>query len=233
MKAILITGTSSGLGRALFDILYKKPVYLLCVSRRFLAYQKEIAAKRNTLRLITCDLSKPEMLARISLPTEIPFGRINELLFINNAAVVEPLGAIGALNEAKLLESIQVNMTSPIMLVNSLLSIQRKTELKITILNISTGASQRPIVGWAMYCATKSGIGMFFDVLREQAQGNANIEVHSMDPGVLDTKMQRHIRRLTADIFPLKQYFLDLKKHGKLLAPHAVARKILREHIKV
>jgi short-subunit dehydrogenase len=57
MKTTILTGTSGGLGKALFDCLQQERVYLICVSRRFLPYQRE-AAENNSdnTKLITCDL---------------------------------------------------------------------------------------------------------------------------------------------------------------------------------
>ena len=51
--------------------------------------------------------------------------------------------------------------------------------------------------------------------------------IEAIDPGVMDTSMQKTLRKSTLKDFPEKDYFVELKRDGKLKNPNEVARDIL------
>jgi benzil reductase ((S)-benzoin forming) len=235
MKAVVITGTSSGLGRAMFDLLYDKPVYLVCIARRFLPYQVSASkGRRGFVKLIKHDLARVNtLLAKCNLPKTLAAKKCDEVIFVSNAGTVEPICAIGGMDERAIIESASVNLVAPVLLANALLAPGVLRGAKASLLNISTGAAVRPIEGWPMYCATKAGIRMFFDVLREQCRGRPDITVHNIDPGVMDTDMQRRIRLSEKAEFPMRDHFKSLKKEGVLLPPVVAAKAIIKKYIRV
>ena len=52
--------------------------------------------------------------------------------------------------------------------------------------------------GWALYCATKAGGEMFFNVLASQVNGDGRVTLANVDPGQMHTGMQADIRRAAA-----------------------------------
>ncbi len=225
MKTVIITGTSSGLGKDLFDCLYQSRVILVCISRRFLAYQQKLAKKLNNVILITQDLSKINQSEINKLFSQ---NQWKDIIIINNAGVINPINKIGKFSSLEVVSSINVNFLSPILLINSLIKYQPKA--KITVLNITSGAATKPIPGWAMYCSTKAGMKMFASVLAKQ---NKNIAVYNLDPGVMDTNMQKIIRNSNYDSFPSKKYFINLQKQGRLSFPKTIAQNLIKKYIKI
>lgn len=234
MKVIVLTGTSSGLGKAFFDLLCNEPFYLICLSRRFLPYQEDLATKRKKdIELLIHDLSKvDDFHYESSLSDNLPSEKIDEIIFINNAGVIEPIAGIGKLNRESILKSVNVNLVNPILITNTLSRICRSLGAKLKVLNISTGAADRPIEGWSMYCATKAGSKMFFEVLREEVNKDVNVSIYHIDPGVMNTKMQEEIRSSGKDDFPLHDYFVNLKNKKQLAQPKEVAENIIDTFIK-
>ena len=104
---------------------------------------------------------------------------IDEVVFINNAAAVEPIGKIGELDADELVIANQVNLTAAMLLTNALFAVPQVANgpLKIKVLNISSGAAKRTIGGWAVYCAAKAGNEMFYDVLAEQFADDDRVSV--------------------------------------------------------
>lgn len=233
VKIIIITGTSSGLGKAFFDLVTKKNSFtLLCISRRFLPYQVKIANDNSKVHLLEMDLNdiaaNLKMLEN-ALITSGLLSAADHVLFINNASMIEPIDKIGSLNVQVVVKAINVNFLAPILLTNLLTAQQELINYKLTIINISSGAASRPIVGWGMYCSTKAAAKMFFNVLGEQFMDNSNISVKSIDPGVLDTTMQETIRSSEGQQFPLSDYFNKLKEDGELRRPEQVAADVLSD----
>ena len=160
----------------------------------------------------------------------MPFEYISEIIFINNAGIVEPIDKIGKLDEGMIYNSIYVNFLAPALFTNKIIA---RKDLKITILNISSGAANKPFEGWAMYCSTKAGFKMFTEVLLAENQKNDQINVFNIDPGVMDTDMQRKIRDSNFEKFPLHNDFVKFKTDGRLAPAEKVAREIVIKYINI
>ncbi len=87
----------------------------------------------------------------------------------------------------------------------------------LTFVNISSGAANRAISNWSLYCSSKAFIEMFFNVAEKEYERH---RFFNIDPGVMDTNMQKSIR--DSD-FPDLSDFQKLEKEGKLRATKDVA----------
>ena len=233
MKTVIITGTSNGLGKAFFDIFSKEAVNLICISRRFLEYQKSISESRRPV-LLEYDLNDTHSALLDELSSILQGNNsTDDIVFINNAGVIEPMGNIGHLEVEKIRNAVNVNVVSPILILNCLMKVVHKKDRKLQIINITSGAAKHPIAGWGMYCATKAALKMFCDVLNEQCKDNPNVSMCNIDPGVMDTTMQEKIRGINAAEFPSLSYFCELKNSGDLKKSETVAEKIISENIKL
>ncbi|WP_134685745.1 SDR family NAD(P)-dependent oxidoreductase [Brevibacillus migulae] len=232
-KAVFVTGTSNGLGKALFELLAAENHSLFCIARRFLPEQIELASQSNhDIRLFQADLRDSAQLPTASdMNAFLQDKEISEVVLIHNAAVIEPIGAVGTLDPQQITEAIQVNLTAPILLSNTLFSLQAAETLPVKVLFISSGAAKNLKDGWALYCSTKAGGEMFFNVLAEQVKDQKRISVHNVNPGVMDTEMQKTIRSATDVHFPTLERFVRLKEEGQLAQPHDVARSIIRDYL--
>lgn len=230
-KAIIITGVSSGLGEALFDQLIEHKVRLCCISRQFLPKQIDYAKNNKHIVLLSCNLSALSEVEK-TLPAAIEFiSDSDEVIFINNAATIEPIGMIGALAQKSLVEAAHTNMVSPMLLANALCGV--KQVCAFSVIDISSGAAHTPIAGWSTYCATKAAMQMFFEVLQLQPTKDKKITVHSFDPGVMDTNMQKEIRESDMASFPEVEEFREYKNNDELRDPKVVAAELIGKYIHV
>lgn len=221
MKLVVLVGFSKGLGKAIFDQLLKglKPGEreLLALGRKtkdFPQYNSVIYQEADLLKDDCWD----------SLSQYIPSNTESLDLFIN-ASVIEPIAVVGSLDSYQLESAVKVNYISPMKLVNQLLFLQQKGKFTLNIFNISSGASSRPIEGWALYCSTKAAFKMFLDVADAEAQDILHIT--HIDPGVIDTDMQRTIRSKSNKEMKNVQQFRALSHSNKLKSPQEAARDVL------
>lgn len=233
MKAVIVTGTSSGLGKSLIDLLQHQPVDLFCIARRFLPEQNELVEVSNrNIRLFQADLRDHSQLPRIEdFHHFLDRSEIDEIILIHNAAVVEPIGAVGQLDEQEITVALSVNLIAPILLTNTLLALPKVQEAKLTVVNVSSGAAKRPKDGWAVYCATKAGTEMFFDSFAMQYENDPRVSIHNFDPGIMDTSMQATIRSKTDVHFPQLERFINFKLDGQLTLPDEVAQQIITQFV--
>lgn len=228
MRVSLITGVSRGLGAALCDQLYAAGDCVVGIGRSFTAAQREQAGERLVLR--QAELSHPETLPAQTELAGLLAGATTAAL-IHNAAVVTPIGALGALPPAEVSSAVAVNLTAPMLLTNAFLG-ALPPELPATVLFVSSGAAHRPVAGWSVYGASKRGGEAFFEAVAEQV-GDRPVTVASVNPGVMDTGMQQAIREVAAgdDWFPEGDRFLSLHDHGDLPDPANVAAALIAEYL--
>jgi len=233
MKTIVLTGTSGGLGQAFFDLLTATDARLLCISRRFLPYQQQLAnGHKQRIVLLQKDLRGVQ-----ELPTAAEFADFldgtdsEEVIFIHNAGVVEPIGAIGELDQAQMADAVHVNLIAPMVMTNAFLAAISAASCKVKVLYISSGAAKRVIDGWSVYCAAKAGAEMFMDALASQYKNDDRYVVANINPGVMDTEMQRKIRGSSDVFFPERERYVKIKEEGKLPSAEEVARRILAEYV--
>ena len=227
MKLAIITGTSQGLGKALFDQLIVKNIFVISISRRFSDKQLELQKEKKCL-LIRLDLKRVtnKILENKFLSVSKNIKK-TQIYYFNNAFVLSPTGLIGNLDENELRTAIQINIISSVLLVNFILQTFKAHHLHLV--NISSGAAKRAIIGWPIYCSTKSANEMFFDVLKQQSSNNPKIKVFNIRPGVINTNMQKQIRSLPKNKFPFVNTFKEYHKTGKLASSSDVAKRILKE----
>ncbi len=232
MAATVVTGVSRGLGAALFDGLTRHGHRVLAIGRRFTGAQRALAEKEpGRVRLRTADLSDPTaVVGRDELADFLDADDDGPAILIHNAGSVEPVGAVGTLDTARIADTAAVNLVAPMQLTNEFLAATGSAR-PVRILYVSSGAAARPIGGWATYCATKAGAEMFFATLAEQYAGQDRVRVANVNPGVMDTDMQAVLRGHGDVYFPTHARFIGLAERGELPSPITVAGDILRTQL--
>jgi len=209
-------------------LLERQQHRLLLVARRFDARQTE-AARQNPeeVHLVQSDLRNPE-LTTIESTLRKCINGVSRVVFVCNAAVVTPIGPARDLPVDELSASITVNFTSCMQLTIAILKAAGSAKASVRVLNITSGAALRPVAGWSVYCSTKAGLRMFFDVISSETAGSHEaFTVAHIDPGVIDTKMQAAIRAASKEGFPRHQEFVEMHLTGKLRSPEVAAHEIL------
>ncbi|WP_103069043.1 SDR family NAD(P)-dependent oxidoreductase [Aquimarina sediminis] len=226
MKLVLITGINKGLGEALFNHLITNGNYrIIGISRGITQKQQELLKEGKFIyvKMDLLDLNNPEQDLKI-----LEFlDKAEEVFYINNAATISPINKIGAFKNNEIKQLLHLNTFVPIVITNYLF--REASGKKISIINISSGAANSPIVGWSLYCASKAANEMFFRTLKAQEEENIKINVVSIDPGVVDSGMQGIIRTVDDSVFPRVNDFIELKNKNELQTPEAAALKIIKQ----
>jgi hypothetical protein len=222
-KAI-VTGHSRGLGEAIAADLLSRGIAVLGLSR---ATNDALAARYpGLLQQTALNLSdtahlhawlQTGALARFTEGAE-------RVLVVNNAGVVQPMGAAGGLDGVQLALAISLNVTAPLLLVNAVVACTGDT-VQRRVLHVSSGAGRKPYAGWSVYCAAKAALDMH--ARASQIDGVPGLLISSVAPGVIDTDMQADIRAAGEDDFPLRERFEAMKREGLLESPPQVAHKLV------
>jgi NAD(P)-dependent dehydrogenase (short-subunit alcohol dehydrogenase family) len=155
-------------------------------------------------------------------------GTVRRAVLINNAGVVQPVGPLARNDPAALVNSVQVNLLAPLLLMRWFAAQAAPRAATAAIINISSGAGRRPIAGWTAYCASKAGLDMASRVVADEAAASGTpLTVTSLSPGIVDTGMQAAIRATSIADFPSVERFQALYAEGALTDPKVIAERIL------
>ncbi|WP_026694036.1 (S)-benzoin forming benzil reductase [Peribacillus kribbensis] len=227
MAYAVVTGASKGLGKAAASKLIQNHISLIAVSRSENEDLKKMAEEQGTdYRFYPCDLSNPEETERtFNEIADFLFANENEIIYlIHNAGIVEPIDRVGRLESHQVQKSIQINLTSPITISDLFIRRAEGHSAELRIMNITSGAGERPVHGWSIYGSTKAALNLFTQAAALEAENRgANIKINAFSPGIMDTDMQGVIRSSSKESFNDVETFQNYKDQDQLRSPETVA----------
>lgn len=179
-KTILITGASSGIGRATALICSKLGARVIITARN-----KEKLNETFSLlagdghQIFTCDMQYEEQLN--DLVSNLP-----ELQGLVNNAGTTVTAPVQFIKEESLKHILQINSISPILLLQKLLKKKLLKRGASVVFTSSMAAKGEVTPGNSMYCASKGAISTFVEcaALELAAKG---IRVNAVCPGMTET----------------------------------------------
>jgi benzil reductase ((S)-benzoin forming) len=219
MNFYYITGTSRGLGKALAEhYLAAGP------DNKVIGISRTESISHPNYEHYSVDLTDVNQAKVFHFP---PHHNAKRVVLINNAGMIGMIKPGGKMSADSLIESYHVNLVSPSLLINSFMNTYEASNAEKIIVNVSSGAGKYPIGGWAGYCAAKAGIDLFSRVIQEEQKEafGYKFRIHSVAPGVVDTRMQEEIRSADPVDFARLTDFINYKIEDQLAHPELVARK--------
>lgn len=230
MKLAIITGVSRGLGEVTAKLLMTKGFHIIGVSRSKRDLQNIAHENNVTYTHFGCDLGNLTEVNNLCLKiTDIlTKEQPKKCYLVNNAAVLQPIDQVMNISSDDFAYHVQVNTTTPIVLMNHCLRETYQKNIAFTGVNITSGAAERPVYGWSAYCSTKASMNMYTKtVALEQNQLQTGNNVIAFSPGVMDTDMQQEIRNSTEEQFIEVETFRQYKKQNHLRDPHTVGQVLV------
>lgn len=223
MKAIL-TGTSRGLGAAIAAELLDRGASVLGLARQENATLGEQFGARFSQ--VSLDLSDTGALAHWLAGDALRrfVDGADDVLLINNAGTVAPVGPPGHQGAAAVAQAVALNVAAPLMLADAFVTATAHARDR-RILHISSGAARSAYAGWSVYCATKAALDHHARAVAEDAV--PRLRICSLAPGVIDTDMQQTVRSSDDALFPARPRFEALKRDGALAAPADCAARLV------
>jgi short-subunit dehydrogenase len=176
----LVTGASSGIGRAAAIRLAREGARVIALGRDQRALDEVAAATSGTA--IVADLSDPDQVDRAAEEALSVAGRVDVL--VNNAGE----GWAGPFAEMDLDRAerlVRTNLLGPIRITHAVLPgmMERRSG---RIVNLASIAGHVGVRDEAVYAATKAGLIGFGESLRQELAGTG-VEVSVVSPGVVAT----------------------------------------------
>jgi len=180
---ILITGATSGIGKALAKKFLELDNQIIAVGRNKKKLE-ELSKIDQRIIPFKCDISKQEELDKLTLFVEQQHKDLN--ILINNAGIQYNYNFV---KEQQLLHKvaheINVNFLAPLKLIALMLPTLKIND-NAAIVNVSSGLAIVPKAQAPVYCGTKAGIHILSKSLRYQLQ---KVKVFEIIPPLVDTAM--------------------------------------------
>jgi uncharacterized protein len=185
-KTALITGASSGIGRAFTSALAGRGMSVVLVARRGETLQTVAEEVKNQhgvrAEFIAADLSQAAAVGQVA--AEVERRGLTVDLLVNNAGFLTH-GHFEAISPAREHDEIAVNISAMVDLTHSFLPnmLQRREG---GVINVASIAGFQPIPFMAVYAATKAFVISFSVALWEECR-DRNVRVVTLCPGTTDT----------------------------------------------
>jgi benzil reductase ((S)-benzoin forming) len=223
-KIAIVTGTSSGIGRALAEELVGRDWLVIGVSRRPVDVMTE---KYQHVREDLADLAKVEHSLLPALERHLAAGPWRRVALVNSAADPGQMRRLDRLDGERLNQLLVTNLVAPVLLIGMCIrALPRETSMRVV--NLSSGAATVAYAALGDYAVSKAGLRMAGMIAAEEAEGREwpDYAVVSYAPGAVDTPMQALARSQPPEAFPLVERFRALHAAGSLVGADAVASDI-------
>lgn len=218
----VITGASSGIGRASAMMLVEKGYTVYDLSRT--------ENPQEGVKHIACDVTRRETIDEAFRQIKEEAGRIDLLLLSAGMGIA---GAIEFTTESEMQRQFDVNVYGPIRVIQAALPIMRVQEVggkeRGRIVFVGSMAGEFCIPFQAMYSATKAAINSFAFGLANELR-DYKISVSCVEPGDVHTNFKRTTDLTGGDVYPQMKSAIEQMIHDEEngLTSEQVARRVMR-----
>lgn len=195
-RTALVTGGSRGIGAAIALDLAKAGARVALLATDAAALEAQaVRINRLTGRSDppaaegkVADISEPAAMASVREWLAATFGHLD--ILVNNAGVMGPLATLADASPEAWRRAIDINIGGTMLVLNAALPLLRRAPAP-RVVSLTSGAARVPMPGWSAYCVSKAGTDMLHAVL---AREEPDLKVFALNPGPVDTRMQKAIR---------------------------------------
>ena len=186
-KVAVVTGASSGIGRATAELLVARGARVAVLARS--ADRLDELAKKHEGRMIAVagDIADLAVVEKLFSQTETRFGKCD--ILVNNAGMID----VGPLIDTTLEQwqrMFAVNVEAIFLTCRRALPsmIERKRGAIVNVASISGVPGPKKFPGLVSYCAAKGAVISLTEALAVEVKGSG-VRVNSISPGSVDTPM--------------------------------------------
>ena len=219
-KVALVTGASSGIGKAIAKALAQHGCRVVLASRnteKLNQLKKEIENNGGKALVISTDVtSTKEVEALVKQTLE----QWQQLDIVVNSAGLMPLSYLKNRHLDEWLQMVDVNVKGTLITTYAALPAMKKQQSGHFI-NLASIDGKELYAGGAVYGATKAAVIAFSRALRMELSPEFNIRITCLEPGTVDTPLRESIT---------DQEFLEDQEWGDdeaKLQPEDIARAVL------
>lgn len=189
-KTAIVTGSGSGIGRAIALEFAKQGARVVCCGRRVERCAETVAQieKAGGKGLaVQCDVTNEQDVERLMDTTVKKFGGLDVLF--NNAASFNCIGALWEIDPEAWWNDVTINVRGPMLTCRAALRVMMKQDSGV-IINMNGGGGLQAFTGSGGYGVSKAALLRFTETLALELQREGSkVLVVAMGPGFVRTEM--------------------------------------------
>jgi len=202
-KVVLITGCSSGIGKALALEFYNSGFKVIATARK---KEDILDLEEKGCHIEQLDVTNDDDQLRIVENSLKTFGKID--ILINNAGYGLMAPTID-LSEQEIHKQFKTNVYAPLSLIRKVVPLMKENESGVIInMGSISGIATTPFAG--AYCASKAALHSFSDALRMELQP-FGIEVMAVQPGSIKSNFGEASMKKAASNFSKNSWYKSLE----------------------
>lgn len=183
-KVWLVTGASSGFGRAIAQAAVAAGDTVIGTARRIEALDDLVAAYPDRAEAISMDVTDGERVDAVAADVLARYGRVD--VVVNNAGRTQ-VGAFEETTDRELRDLFELHVFGPARLTRALLP-QMRERGSGSVVNISSFGGQLSFAGFSAYSATKAALEQLSEGLADEV-APFGIKVLIVEPGAFRTNL--------------------------------------------
>ena len=222
-RVVLVTGASSGIGRACACASARAGATVILLARDVPRLEQtydriqDAGGPEPVILPLDLDGATVDDYAQVAEQIDQGFGRLDGLL--HNAGLVGGLRPLRLFEPADWTRLARVNLLAPWLLTQACLPLLDKAEDPAIAFTLD-GQSQRPY--WGAYGVAKAGLAGLVEILSQELDGDHPIRVNGIDPGPVQTRLRRQnypgepngANAAPEEVAPAFVYFLGSDSRG-------------------
>ncbi len=205
-NTILMTGGSSGIGRALAETLHARGNAVIITGRRK-ALLEEVAKANPGMEYAVFDVANLEGIEAFAKEIGERFPSLNVL--VNNAGIMKAENLLDPNADFSIVtETVTTNLLAPLKLTAALLPLLEK-QPAATVMTVTSGLAYAPLALTPTYNATKAAIHSWTQSLRLQLK-KTNVEVLELVPPYVQTELMGAGQKSDPRAMPLDEFIAEV-----------------------
>ena len=198
-RVVLVTGASSGIGRATALALSRAGAKVAVGARRQERLDSLVDEAPGEMIALELDVTDPDSVTRAIGAVVERFGHLDAL--VNTAGLMQSGMILGA-DTREWIRMVETNLLGSMYAVHA--ALPHLIAARGAIVQVSSTSGRIASLGSGLYAATKFGISAFSESLRQEVAGHG-VRVILIEPGFVATELTNHItdpvmRAAAADI---------------------------------
>jgi 7-alpha-hydroxysteroid dehydrogenase len=207
-KVAIVTGAGHGIGEGTALAYAEAGAHVVCAARTEAEIEdtaEKVRQRGRRALAVPCNIMETELLENLVETTMKEFGRID--ILVNNAGGSLPRPAL-AISERAFEKIVRFNLTCPFLLTRMAVPRMVESAGGGVVVNISSGASQLAVNGFAHYGSAKAGLNQLTRILA--AEFAPKVRVNCIIVGQVDTPgassaLSEELRQQSAERIPMRR----------------------------
>lgn len=186
-RVVLVTGASSGIGRATALALSTAGAKVAVGARRRERLDALVDEAPGEMLALELDVTDPDSVTRAVAAVVERFGHLDAL--VNNAGLMQS-GMIHGADTREWVRMVETNLLGSMYAAHA--ALPHLIDTRGAIVQVSSTSGRISSLGSGVYAATKFGISAFAESLRQEVAGRG-VRVIVIEPGFVATELTTHI----------------------------------------